>query len=153
VSAESGLRVAEDDDSLAAANIIAAAEEEAGRHCDMDLLERELEALASAYRRGGGEFWVLLRRGAVCGCVGIRPGAEGGGELRHLCLSPQLRGLGLGRTLARTAIEHAYRSNLHPVWARVPVSATEARNLLCSLGLESSVEGDRGTGGELLVLR
>jgi GNAT superfamily N-acetyltransferase len=71
----------------------------------------ELAGLPGSYAPPRGEL--LLARsadGVALGCVGLRPLAEEGCcEMKRLFLTPQARGLGLGRALAEAIVGEARR--------------------------------------------
>lgn len=54
----------------------------------------------------GTTYWIMERDGEAVGAVGLEPG-EGVSLLRGAAVSPSARGLGLGRQLVMTAVEHA----------------------------------------------
>ena len=67
---------------------------------DVDGEIPELRAIASAFERVDGRFWVAERDGEVVGCVGLSPAAEPGGvELKKLYVAASERRSGLGSRL------------------------------------------------------
>ena len=72
--------------------------------------DRDLDDVADAYRRGGGEFWVVESgTGRILGTCGVWPDPSGERlcELRKMYLDPVLRGRGMGRRLLELALDHA----------------------------------------------
>ncbi len=78
---------------------------------DFDLcfqgFEEELASLPGNYAPPGGGLWLARVGGTPAGVVGLRPLADGAGELKRLWLRPAFRGHGLGRRLTETAIAAA----------------------------------------------
>lgn len=67
---------------------------------DVDGEVPELRAIASAFRRRGGRFWVAEEGGRVVGCVGRRPAADAREvELCKLYVAKEARRRGLGGAL------------------------------------------------------
>ncbi len=72
--------------------------------------DRDLEDVEDAYRRGGGEFWVVEQSGGwIVGTCGVWPDPEDRRrcELRKMYLDPSLRGRGMGSQLLDIALDHA----------------------------------------------
>jgi len=71
----------------------------------------ELATLPGEYATPAGELVLARdRRGKPLGCVGLRPiKPHGCCEMKRLYVSPQARGLGLGRALIAAIIEEAVR--------------------------------------------
>jgi putative acetyltransferase len=59
-------------------------------------------------KKGGYVFMAYLGHQAV-GCVALIPMGNGVYELSKMAVSPELRGLGIGRRLLQHAVEHAKR--------------------------------------------
>lgn len=69
--------------------------------------EAELAALPGDYAPPSGALLIALVDGVPAGCVAVRPIEDGICEMKRLFVRPQFRGLGLGRTLARTVIQES----------------------------------------------
>jgi ribosomal protein S18 acetylase RimI-like enzyme len=74
--------------------------------------EAELATLPGAYAPPAGTLLIAFSpAGDPIGCVGVRPLAEPGiCEMKRLHTAPNVRGAGIGRTLAEAAIEAATRA-------------------------------------------
>lgn len=80
------------------------------------IMDPEVDNMYEAYNNSRSAFFVIEGQGEVLGCGGIGPLAGGDGqacELKKMYFLPELRGLGLGKRLARhcldTARELGYR--------------------------------------------
>ena len=80
---------------------------------DIDLtfqdFETELSALPGKYAPPAGELWLARHAdGTPIGCIALRPlDSSGICEIKRLYVTPQARGLGLGRALIATVLLHA----------------------------------------------
>jgi GNAT superfamily N-acetyltransferase len=73
-------------------------------------VDRDLEDVDEAYRRGGGEFWIVEGSGGrLLGTCGVWPDPRDRErcELRKMYLDQALRGRGIGRQLLELALGHA----------------------------------------------
>ncbi|HZF51143.1 MAG TPA: GNAT family N-acetyltransferase [Polyangiaceae bacterium] len=107
------LRDARDDDAAGLIELIGGVfAEYPGCILDVDGELPELRAIATAFQRWGGRFWVVEREGRVIACVGFTPSAtspDEGLELRKLYVEKAARKMGLGRALC-AIVESAARS-------------------------------------------
>ena len=110
VSSEPLIREARDDDAAGLIALIGGVfAEYAGCFLDVDGEIPELRAIATAYTKSNGRFWVCESDGgAVVGCVGLLPATEPGGiELRKLYVQSAMRKSGLGGQLCDLVEGHA----------------------------------------------
>jgi putative acetyltransferase len=69
--------------------------------------EAELAGLPGAYAPPQGRLLLSMHEEQPAGCVALRQFEDGVCEMKRLYVRPAFRGLGIGRTLARRAIEEA----------------------------------------------
>ena len=106
------LRPAEDSDAESLIRVISRCfDEYPGCVTDVDGEMPDLRAIASAYRRVGGAYWVAVWQGDVVGCIGAagaaaRPGLGLGTELHRLYVDPTARRRGIAQRLV--AMVEAY---------------------------------------------
>src|SRR5690349_9897004 len=67
----------------------------------------ELAGLPAPYVPPPGGLWLAIADGQTAGVVGLKPLAPGIAEIKRLFVVPEVRGSGLGRKLAKRAIEEA----------------------------------------------
>ncbi len=84
-------------------------------------------------RKGGHIFMVYLNHQAV-GCVALIPLANGVYELSKMAVSPELRGLGIGRRLLQHAITQAKRIGAKSLFLGSNAKLTNAVHLYESVG-------------------
>lgn len=90
----------------------------------------DMEALAEASVR----FFVARRDGQALGCGALRIDPEGWGELKRMFVSPEARGLELGRRLLDRIEEEARRERLGYVRLETGIHQPEALGLYRSAG-------------------
>ena len=96
--------------------------------------EEELRGLPGAYAPPRGTLIVALEEGAAFGSVAVRPLDEETAEMKRLYVRPAARGTGLGRTLARAAIQFAAGAGYHTMRLDTLAHMAEALALYDSLG-------------------
>lgn len=142
-------RLARDEDSAVLCALIEAVlGERPGNTLDLDAAISELQAPASLYEERDGRFWVAELDGAVVGCIGHWPTADGGAELRRLYVGREARGQGLGRQLIGIVLTEARRRSAPYVELWCDTRFESAHRLFELLGFVRSVEtrtlDDRG---------
>jgi putative acetyltransferase len=94
------LRVARDSDAAGIIALIGGAYAEyAGCVLDVESEEPDLLAIATAYARRGGNFWVAVNSNEVVGCIGWAPRQQGWIELKKLYVSAAHRRQGIATQL------------------------------------------------------
>jgi len=97
---------------------------------------RELKDLDQEYAPPLGAF-LLAREGSFhLGCVGLRQFSEGVGEIKRLYIRPTARGRGLGRLLAKAAVDSGRRLGYRRLLLDTLPSMSEAHVLYASLGFK-----------------
>lgn len=96
----------------------------------------EIENLAGEYAPPDGAFLLAEENGARIGCVGLRPFAEGAGEIKRLYVTPASKGCGTGRLLAEGIVAVAREIGYACLLLDTLPSMTEARHLYASLGFK-----------------
>ncbi len=107
---------------------------------DVDLsfqnFEHELQHLESEYAPPSGAFLLAEENGVFFGCVGLRPFADGAGEMKRLYSVPAARGRRVGRLLAEGIVEAARRSGYTRLLLDTLPSMKEAQSLYASMGFK-----------------
>ena len=101
--------------------------------------DAEVGAMYRAYRGDRSAFFVIVRGDEVLGGAGVGPLAKGPRdtcELRKMYLMPELRGLGLGRTLLEACIEAANRIGYKKCYLETLEHMGQARQLYEASGFK-----------------
>jgi ribosomal protein S18 acetylase RimI-like enzyme len=94
----------------------------------------ELAGLPGAYAPPGGQIWFGEDLGRAVGCVAVRPLGEDACEMKRLFVRPAARGLGMGRLLARAAVDFGRARAYRVMRLDTLATMTAARALYISLG-------------------
>lgn len=81
-----------------------------------------------------GVFLVAERDGVAVGCGGVRPGADGTGELKRMYVDPAVRGQGIARLLLQALVEHCRAAGLRRLLLETGTEQPEAVALYESEG-------------------
>ena len=101
--------------------------------------EEEIASLPGVYAPPKGEI-MLARdaKGAVLGCLALKPLPDGAGELKRLYVREAGRGLGLGRALTLAIEEVARRAGYRELRLDTLPRLTQAVTLYRSLGYQDA---------------
>lgn len=132
------IRHAESDEDLDAARTLF---REYVESLDFDLnfqdFEREMEALPGPYAPPDGAILLAEVDGTPVGVVAVKPlDEEGVCEMKRLYVTPDVRGHGIGRRLARAILEIAKDLGYEVMRLDTVASMIPARTLYRSLGFE-----------------
>lgn len=99
----------------------------------------EIEDLPRHYGLTNGAFFLAEDPTGYSGGVGLRPFADGGGELKRLYVVRAARGRGIGRALAERVIDTARRLRYERLLLDTLASMHAANALYRSLGFKPTV--------------
>lgn len=116
-------------------------------------LAHELATLPGEYAPPRGRLLLARAGKAAAGCVALH-GLDGGtAEMRRLYVRPAFRGQGIGRALAKAAIDEAARLGYSRIRLDTPRSLREASALYRSLGFFEIAAYRAHDPGELFLER
>jgi putative acetyltransferase len=101
------------------------------------LHDPEVNAMSAAYAPPAARYWVVEREGRVVGGGGFAPLAGGDAavcELRKMYFLPELRGLGVGARLLRTALGGARQAGYRTCYLETLEHMSRARRLYEAFG-------------------
>ncbi len=96
--------------------------------------DRELATLPADYARPRGRLWLARSAAGNAGCVAIRALDADAAEMKRLYVRPEYRGTGLGRRLARLAVDTARDLGYRTIKLDTLRTMTSAQRLYGSLG-------------------
>jgi putative acetyltransferase len=107
------IRDARDDDAAGLIGLIGDVfAEYPGCVLELDHEMPQLRAIATAFEKLGGRFWVAELDGEVIGCAGIAPADDpAGAELKHLYVARRARRTGLGTRFVEMVEAEAARNS------------------------------------------
>ncbi|WP_428447913.1 bifunctional helix-turn-helix transcriptional regulator/GNAT family N-acetyltransferase [Photobacterium nomapromontoriensis] len=114
-----------------------------------DTADPTLDSFSTTNTDDDSAFWVIERNNRILGGGGIAPliGEPGICELQKMYFLPELRGRGLARRLAVTALKFARQHGFHGCYLEVTENRTEAITLYESLGF-IHISQAMGTAGD-----
>lgn len=99
----------------------------------------DVDDVASAYLRPGGEFLVAAAGGRIVGCGGLRPRRGGAAGIQRMFVAPAFRGKGLGRRLLSRLIAAARRRGFRRLDLETSPRFQDAIRLYLAFGFDASV--------------
>lgn len=110
--------------------------------------DAELAGLPGDYVPPRGGLWLAIEPEGLAGCVALRPIGDGAAELKRLYVRDAFRGRGLGRALARHAIEFARAAAHREVKLDTLPAMAAAQSLYAALGFrDTAAYNDNPVGG------
>jgi len=108
---------------------------EYGLQPDPEGLDRDMDDIETSYIERGGIFEVIEdENGIILGTVGLFPIDGGTVELRKMYFRPELRGLGMGKSMLRRTIDKARRLGYARITLETASVLKEAIGLYTSFG-------------------
>ena len=106
-----------------------------GRILRRDGAGADIFSISKTYQQNGGEFWLAMEHDNVIGTVGIQTLDRKRALLRRWYVSPKKRGMGVGSTLLKIALDHARSSHsFDTVWLSTRRESVEAHRLFEKYG-------------------
>jgi putative acetyltransferase len=99
--------------------------------------DEEVRDLPGAYAAPGGTLLLAVIGGVPAGCVGLRAGPVGSGEIKRLYVRPAYRRRGLGRVLVETLVETARGRGYGALVLDTLPTMDDAYRIYRSLGFEA----------------
>ncbi|GAA5315558.1 MAG: hypothetical protein AseanaTS_07630 [Candidatus Pelagadaptatus aseana] len=107
------------------------------------------EPLAQCIKRNNDreKIWIVERQQQTEGSIAICERDQHTAQLRWFILSPELRGLGLSKTLMKTALQFCIDNNYQTVELWTVKGLEAARKLYCQFGFELNEEHEHRIWG------
>ncbi len=96
--------------------------------------ERSLSPTHEEFTPPRGTFLIMRRNGAAVGCGGFKPEESGAAYIKRMWVSPDARGLGLGRRLLQALEDRARGLGYRMLRLETQKSLKEAQQLYRSFG-------------------
>ena len=117
-------------------------------------VQRGLDAcVARGWPRAGGGVWLVERRGALLGALGLTDEGDAMGRVRWLVFDPQLRGRGLGRSLVAELVDEARAAGMRTLTLETFAALTTAARIYRGLGFRLQWERERRDWGPAVTFQ
>ncbi|GAB3528293.1 bifunctional helix-turn-helix transcriptional regulator/GNAT family N-acetyltransferase [Photobacterium alginatilyticum] len=144
-------------DNAAVAAVIRRVSAEYGLTADKGygVADPTLDTMSEVYQHDGSRYWVIEHNNRILGGGGVAPlaGEENICELQKMYFLPELRGRGLARKLAVTALRFAREQGYQGCYLETTANLTEAIALYQSLGFVSISHPMGNTGHDACEVR
>jgi GNAT superfamily N-acetyltransferase len=97
------------------------------------------------------QIWLVEKEGALVGSIAIVQAAQDTAQLRWLLLHPDLRGLGLGRTLLEDAMSFCRKNGYHAMYLWTESKLSAADKLYGANGFQLAQEKTRELWGTVVT--
>jgi putative acetyltransferase len=144
-------------DNAAVAAVIRRVSAEYGLTADKGygVADPTLDTMSEVYQHDGSRYWVIEHNNRILGGGGVAPlaGEENICELQKMYFLPELRGRGLARKLAVTALRFAREQGYQGCYLETTANLTEAIALYQSLGFVKIPHPMGNTGHDACEVR